>query len=165
MKALLCSLLLLSQCLTSSTPPIALAPTFRLQDMLGKAVALQDFRGKVVYVDFWFSQCIPCLAEAPAAQRLKKRFNNKEVVFLYISTDVVREAWREAIVKHGLGGPSSVHLFDPEGIHAARAYQVEGFPTYMIISRDGHLLQRDAPRPSDSKATEQALERALQQGF
>jgi thiol-disulfide isomerase/thioredoxin len=163
MKAIFCSLLFLSQCLTSSTP-LALAPNFRLQDMAGKAVALQDFRGKVVYVDFWFSQCIPCLAEAPAAQRLKKRFSDKEVVFLYISTDVVLEAWRAAIAKHALAGPSSVHLFDPEGIQAARAYQVEGFPTYMIISRDGHLLQRDAPRPSDGKAAERALKQALQQG-
>jgi hypothetical protein len=75
------------------------------------------------------------------------------------------EAWREAIAMHVLAGPSSVHLLDPEGIHAARAYQVEGFPTYMIISRGGHLLQRDAPRPSDSKAVERALEQALQQKF
>lgn len=163
MKIIRCFLLLLSHCLAPTTPPRTLAPNFRLQDMRGKAVALQDFRGKVIYLDFWFSQCRPCLAEAPAAERLKKRFKDKEVVFLYISTDVVLDAWREAIAKHALAGPTSVHLCDPEGIHAARAYQVQGFPTYMIISKDGHLLQQDAPRPSAGRATELALEQALQQ--
>jgi hypothetical protein len=52
MKAIFYYLLFLSQCLTSSTLPLVLAPNFRLQDMSGKAVALQAFRGKVVYVDF-----------------------------------------------------------------------------------------------------------------
>jgi thiol-disulfide isomerase/thioredoxin len=130
--------------------------------MTGKAVTLQDFRGKIIYVDFWFSQCRPCLAEAPATEQLKKRFIGKDVVFLYISTDVVLADWRKTIATHSLSGPNSVHLLDPQGVHAVQAYQVQGFPTYMIISRDGHILQRDAPRPSAGKATEKALEQALQ---
>ena len=147
---------------TRTAPPKEVAPAFRLLDVAGNAVALQDFRGKVVYVDFWFSACTPCLAEAPAAARLKRRFLGKDVVFLYISTDVVMDTWRAAIVKHQLNGPNSVHLFDPEGRHAVRAYKVRGFPTYFLIGRDGNILQREAPRPSAGRATIQAIEQALQ---
>ena len=132
-------------------------------DSTGKAVALQDFRGKVVYVDFWYSGCRPCLAEAPAADRLKRRFLGKDVVFLYISTETVVEGWRASIVAHGLNGPNSVHLIDPEGWHAARSYRVQGFPTYFLIGRDGSLLQRDASRPSAGRATVRAIEQALEE--
>ncbi|MET4105819.1 TlpA disulfide reductase family protein [Hymenobacter sp. UYP22] len=137
------------------------APDFRLQDTAGKAVQLQDFRGKVVYLDFWYSGCRPCVAEAPAAERLKKRLSGKDVVFVYISTDVVLEPWRKTIITHQLAGPTSVHLLDPEGIRAARPYHVDGFPTYMIISRQGEFIQRNAPRPSEGNAAERALLQAL----
>ena len=146
-----------------TAPPKEVAPAFRLLDVNGHAVALQDFRGRVVYVDFWFSACRPCLAEGPAAAQLKRRFLGKDVVFLYISIDVVMDAWRATIAKYELDSPNSVHLFDPEGWHAARAYKVQGFPTYFIIGRDGRIWQREAPRPSAGRATVRAIERALQE--
>ncbi|MDO7852311.1 TlpA family protein disulfide reductase [Hymenobacter convexus] len=157
--------LLISFCLywgQFATPPREQAPAFRLQDVAGKAVALQDFRGKVVYLDFWFSGCGPCLAQAPAAQRLNQRFKGKDVVFLYISTDAVVETWRASIVSHKLDGPNTVHLLDPEG-RAFRAYRAQGYPTYFLIGRNGELLQRAAPRPSAGRTIIRAIEQALEE--
>lgn len=157
--------LLLTQC-AAPTPPAApnaagVAPDFRLQEVSGKAVALRELRGKVVYLDFWYSGCRPCLAEAPASSKLKRAFLGRDVVFLYVSTDTNINQWRQTIDKFALAGPNSVHLFDPEGWHAARAYQVQGFPTYLLISRDGRILSRNAPRPSEGAKTVAALEQAL----
>ncbi|RZK40433.1 MAG: TlpA family protein disulfide reductase, partial [Hymenobacter sp.] len=84
-------------------------PDFRLMDTSGRAVALRDLRGKVVYLDFWYSGCRPCLAEAPAAAKLKQQFAGQEVVFVYISIETNVDGWRQAIEKNSLAGPASIH--------------------------------------------------------
>ena len=136
------------------------APDFRLQEASGKVVTLQDFRGKVVYLDFWGSWCRPCLAEAPAAAQLKKQFLGRDILFVYISNETYFDGWLKTIEKYALASPNSVHLLDPEGKHAIRAYNVQGYPTYMIISRSGQVVNGMAPRPSDGRKTVAALERA-----
>jgi peroxiredoxin len=138
-----------------------LAPEFSLRDASGKTVALQDFRGKVVYLDFWYSACKPCLAEAPAAVPLKKRFLGREVVFLYISVDQNPETWRRTLKKYPLTGANSVHLLDAKGDKAAKAFQVGSFPNYWIIGRNGRIWQNSAPRPSSGSEVVAALEKAL----
>lgn len=146
---------------TATLPKGQPAPDFRLMDTAGKAVALHDLRGKVVYLDFWYSGCRPCLAEAPAADKLKQQFLGQDVVFVYISIETNVDGWKQAVEKHHLASANSVHLIDPEGWHAARAYHVVGFPTYMIIGRDGRIWQTEAPRPSDGSQTVAALKHAL----
>ncbi|WP_324670828.1 TlpA disulfide reductase family protein [Hymenobacter sp. GOD-10R] len=140
-----------------------LAPVFTLQDASGKRVSLQDFRGKVVYLDFWYSSCAPCLAEAPAAVKLKKQFMGRDVVFLYISIDRKADDWQKALARHPLTSPNSVHLLDPGGYKASANYGVGGFPSYWIIGRDGRIRQGAAPRPSAGAETVAVLEQALAQ--
>jgi len=140
-----------------------LAPTFTLQDASGKRVSLQDFRGKVVYLDFWYSSCAPCIAEAPAAMKLKKQFMGKDVVFVYISVDRKADDWQKALAQHPLTGPNSVHLIDPGGYKASANYGVGSFPSYWIIGRDGKIRQGSAPWPSAGKEIVVALEQALAQ--
>jgi len=151
------------QALRDNSPlqPGNLAPAFRLTDAGGKAVSLKEMRGKVVYIDFWYSSCKPCLAEAPAAQELKKKFLGQDVVFLYISIDQGSALWHRTIAKYALDSPNSVHLQDPEGWLAARPFHVGGYPSYWIIGRDGRIRRGDAPRPSAGATTVAALEQAL----
>jgi len=139
----------------------SMAPTFRLNNAEGRAVTLNDFRGKVVYLDFWYSNCRPCLAEASAAQALKKKFLGQDVAFLYISIDLGAALWRRTIAKYALDSPNSVHLLDPEGWLAARPFQIAGYPSYWIIGRNGRIRRGDAPRPSAGTETVLALEQAL----
>ena len=183
MRCLLLLALLLGACLTSWAQPAALVPDgkplpasklpvvpltkgqpgpdFRLMDTSGRAVALRDLRGKVVYLDFWYSGCRPCLAEAPAAAKLKQQFASQEVVFVYISIETNVNNWQQAVKKNALAGPASIHLLDPEGNYATRAYHVEGFPTYLLLDRQGRVWDGNAPRPSDGARTVQAIEQAL----
>ncbi|QKG56657.1 TlpA family protein disulfide reductase [Hymenobacter sp. BRD128] len=146
---------------TATLPKGQAAPDFRLMDTAGKAVDLRDLRGKVVYLDFWYSGCRPCLAEAPAADKLKQQFLGKDVVFVYVSIETNVGDWKQAVEKHHLTSSNSVHLIDPEGWHAARAYHVVGFPTYILIGRGGHIWQTEALRPSDGAKTVEALQQAL----
>ncbi|WP_303311322.1 TlpA disulfide reductase family protein [Hymenobacter sp. BT730] len=156
--------LLICRCIVAvSLPPHANvpAPNFRLQDNTGKAVALHDFRGKVVYLDFWYSGCEPCLAEAPAADKLKKRFLGRDVVFLYISVDQSTETWKQTLKKYPLTGSNSVHLIDAKNGSTAGAFKVGSFPSYWIIGRNGQIRNSGVPRPSSGQEVVTALEQAL----
>ncbi|WP_201980546.1 TlpA family protein disulfide reductase [Hymenobacter rubidus] len=140
------------------------APTITLVDDRGKKVSLADFKGKVVYLDFWASWCAPCLAEAPAAAKLRKHFVGRDVLFLCVSIDSREGAWQKALAAYSLRSSNTVHLRDGGEWEAAtaQAYLIGSVPSYIIIGRDGRLMHLNAPRPSDAKTTA-LLEKALQE--
>ena len=139
------------------------APAFTLRDNTGRTVSLSDLRGKVVYLDFWGTWCPPCLREMPASHDLKAKFVGREVVFLYISVGDAEEKWQRVLTDQHLTSPNSIHLRQPKESQVAFDYQVNGFPTYWLIGRDGRILDMQAPRPSEGAKTVAAIEAALQQ--
>ncbi|MCC3157849.1 TlpA family protein disulfide reductase [Hymenobacter sp. 15J16-1T3B] len=138
------------------------APDFTVRDATGKPVRLSDFRGKVVYLDFWASWCAPCLQEMPASAALREKYAKQDVVFLYVSVDTKEPAWKGALAKPLLTGPNARHGW-AQGFEtpAAKAYSIESIPAYFIIDRQGQLRGSAAPRPSAGQATIDALNEAL----
>lgn len=138
------------------------APDFTVRDATGREVRLSDFRGKVVYLDFWASWCGPCLLEMPASARLRQQFASQDVVFLYVSVDAKEQAWKAALTKPGLDGPNARHGWAP-GFEAPapKEYKVEAIPAYFIIDRNGKLQTGATPKPSAGQATIDALNAAL----
>src|SRR5574341_2636202 len=53
------------------------APDFTLKDLNSRKVRLADFRGKVVFLNFFATWCVPCRAEMPAMERLHREFKGK----------------------------------------------------------------------------------------
>lgn len=138
------------------------APTFTLLDQSGHAVSLHDFRGKVVYLDFWGTWCAPCRQELPARARLLQQFAGREVVFVSIAVNDAAATWQRVVATEHLAGPAQVALRSPDPTVAA-AYNVQSFPTYLLIGRDGRIQLTAAPRPSSGPAVTEAIEHALQQ--
>ena len=132
------------------------APDFTLTDINGQEVSLSDFRGKVVYLDFWASWCGPCMREVPHAKELKARMQGEEdLVFLYVSIDTDEAAWRRTVEEREIQG---VHLNVPGGSHAVPAsYNLKGVPTFYVIGRDGMIYDNRPPRPSNPKVDEVLL--------
>ncbi|MET4107562.1 TlpA disulfide reductase family protein [Hymenobacter sp. UYP22] len=137
------------------------APAFTLLDQKGQPVSLTDFRGKVVYLDFWGTWCAPCRQELPAAARLARHFAGRDVVFVSIAVNDPEKKWQQVVAAEQLTGLKQVQLRSPDAT-VPTAYHVWEYPTYLILGRDGHIRLTNAPRPSAGAVTVLALEQALQ---
>jgi thiol-disulfide isomerase/thioredoxin len=136
------------------------APAFTLQDMEGNEVSLADFKGKVVYLDFWASWCGPCMREVPHAKELKKRFQGQDdLVFLYVSVDDDMDAWKRTVETHAISG---IHLFS-KGWKSdiVKQYNVKGVPTFLIIDREGIIHNNKPGRPSSGDVIDEQLRTVL----
>jgi thiol-disulfide isomerase/thioredoxin len=137
------------------------APSFTLTDINGNEVALSDFNGKVVYLDFWASWCGPCMREVPFAKELKKKFEGQDdLVFLYISVDEDPQAWRNKVEEQQIQG---VHLnISGMSSEISRSYNVKGVPSFFIIDREGKIHDNNPGRPSSGSKIEEQLRAALE---
>ena len=124
---------------------------FKLMGVDGKEFSIADFKGKVVYVDFWASWCGPCREQFPYSKQLHDKLTEKQkkdIVFLYISIDNTVEIWKNAMLKYNLEGE---HGLSSGGWNSAAAkyYKLTSIPRYMLIDKKGNVVDPNAKRPSD----------------
>jgi thiol-disulfide isomerase/thioredoxin len=121
-----------------------------LKDMDGKSFGIDDFKGKVVYIDFWASWCGPCRNEMPASKQLHEMFTEKQlkdIVFLYISIDASEEAWKNAVKELGIEGKLGISPGNWNS-EITRYFQIYSIPHYMLMDKKGKIVDTDAKRPS-----------------
>lgn len=95
-----------------------------------------DLQGKVVVVNFWFSQCKPCIAELPGLNALVDSFRtNKEVVFLAPDFE------KRPVVKRFLQTNVLRYRVFPEAETLVKNCNIAAYPTHLIIGRNGRVLK------------------------
>jgi peroxiredoxin len=109
------------------------APDFTLVDLKGNEVALSDFRGKTVFINFWATWCPPCRAEMPEIEAVHQEYKDKGVVVLGVDISEPENTVRQYIQK---GGFSWTIVLDSTG-EVARNYQIAAIPTSFFIDREG----------------------------
>jgi peroxiredoxin len=133
------------------------APDFTLPSIDGQQVSLQQYRGKVVFLNFWATWCIPCREEMPGLEQLHQKYQSEGLVVLAIDLKESAEQVKTFFQKHGLSFPS---LLDQQG-SVFRDYLVAGMPTTYLIGRDGKLFARGIGGRDWTRAEAQELIRTL----
>ena len=112
-------------------------PNINLEDLKGKKVDLKDFKGKVIFLNFWATWCGPCKEEMPSMEALYQRFKDRNFIFLTISVDYEgSKPVREFIEKNRYTFPV---LVDQKS-ETLDIFEVTGIPTPFVIDKQGKLL-------------------------
>ncbi|MCB9422286.1 MAG: TlpA family protein disulfide reductase [Ardenticatenaceae bacterium] len=109
------------------------APNFTSPVLSGGEVALADYSGDVVIVNFWATWCPPCKAEMPGINAFYERHQEEGLVVLAVNAKESESLVRPFIEASGFTFPV---LLDPAG-SVVNQYQIRSFPTTLIIDRDG----------------------------
>lgn len=136
------------------------SPVFNLPDTSGVLHHLEAFRGKVVYVDLWASWCGPCRQEMPYLKKIYDQYkgNDKLQVISIAAFDAKNRKYRYDVIKKE--GMEWLQLEDTNDAFA-KAYQANFIPRYIIIDKEGRIVDSDAVRPSEPEKLAIILNREI----
>ena len=110
-----------------------LAPDFTLIDLEGNSVTLSDFRGKVIFINFWASWCPPCRAEMPEIEAVYQEYKSKDVVFIGIDLLETENEVRQLVEEGGFSWTFVIDTTDEVGMN----YGITVIPTTFFVDKKG----------------------------
>jgi cytochrome c biogenesis protein CcmG/thiol:disulfide interchange protein DsbE len=114
-----------------------LAPTRQLRVLNEQRTAsLEDYRGKVVLLNFWASWCDPCKKEAPAVERAYQRYKSQGLQVIGANVDDLSTKANAFIEKYGITYPNWVYSSG----NATRDFGTRRMPETFVIDRDGKVV-------------------------
>jgi thiol-disulfide isomerase/thioredoxin len=122
------------------------APKFTFNSIQGQEVSLESLKGKILYIDIWATWCKPCLQQLPAMKELEEKYRDSNVQFVSISVDQDKdkEKWARMIQEKEMKG---LQLFAGKSTSFSQDYKVSSIPRFVIIGKNGELINDNAPRP------------------
>jgi len=124
------------------------APDFEVRTLDGGSLRLRDFRGQVVFLNFWATWCVPCRREMPAMEKLYREFRDQGFTIVALDLNEPTAAVRAFVKELGLTFPVGI---DPAMVNFA-VYGGRALPTSYLIGRDGKILGMViGPREWDSQ--------------
>lgn len=108
--------------------------SFSVTDMFGNKYSLEELKGKVIVMNFWFVECKPCVMEMPELNKLVEKYKNKDVVFLGFATN------KKAKIDQFLKTKSFNYNLIADSENIANLYNVNSFPTHVIIDKNSKIV-------------------------
>jgi thiol-disulfide isomerase/thioredoxin len=140
---------------TSMLPPLLKNEADKIfEKLIGK------YNGKVVYIDFWATWCGPCKQEIPYSKILSDHFNGQDVIFLNLCCYSDKKSWESLIKSEQMTGDHYLLSADENNI-LWKIFNIHGVPTYDLIDKEGKIINKDAPRPSEGPTTIAAIDKLL----
>ena len=122
----------------------------QLKDVFGNTVRLSDYRGKVVFLNFWATWCPTCVVEMPAMEKLHRRLKEKAFVMVAVNLQESPARVKSFFEKLGL---SFISLLDSSGA-VGSGFAVRGLPTTFVLDKEGRIIGKAlGPREWDSRAS------------
>ena len=126
-----------------------------LTDLNDKEVKYEQLplKGKLLFIDIWATYCPDCRKELPALETLQEDYKAEPIIFVSISVDRDKEAWKAMVKEKKLGG---IHLYaSPETKELFKElYDLRSIPRYMLIDEKGNIINANLPMPSDKNLKE-----------
>lgn len=119
-------------------------------DKEGKEKTLNDFKGKILYIDMWSTSCGPCIAKFPHQEQLLKRLKaldlDSTVLFLNINAEDSKRKWKKGLRKYH---PTGINLYSSDTSFYTR-WNVDGLPCYILVDASGTVLGKGICGPDDA---------------
>jgi peroxiredoxin len=122
----------------------------QLKDVFGNTVRLSDYRGKIVFLNFWATWCPTCVIEMPSMEKLHRRLKDKEFVMVAINLQETPVLIKSFFEKLEL---SFTALLDSSG-EVGTGFAVNALPTTFVLDKEGRIIGKAlGPREWDSRAS------------
>ncbi|BCE02681.1 TlpA family protein disulfide reductase [Marinicellulosiphila megalodicopiae] len=121
----------------------------------GENVDLSQYKGKVIFVEFWASWCVTCAKSFPTYNKLHNELDTEEFVFISINTDKkVKDA--EKFLKRT---PADFLVVRDSKKEAVKTYGPKGYPSGYIVNKEGKIvgIEESQPEYEELKALLQSL--------
>ena len=137
-----------------------LAPSFELLSLKGGPVQLADYKGKVLFINFWATWCGTCKVEMPSMEKLYQRFKEYDFEMLTISVDKDISLIDPFLRQYNLTFPV---LLDPKSEVAKKNYKTTGVPETFIVDKSGIIVHKAiGPRDWATDETMEAFAQLIQ---
>ncbi|WP_171047847.1 TlpA family protein disulfide reductase [Pedobacter xixiisoli] len=123
---------------------------FAYPDTSGRINRLDDFKGKIVVIDFWFVGCIPCLELAKQMKKIGHGLKGRDVVFITANVDQNQAKWKNAVKEGNYTHQGTINLF-LGGMKSPilRHYNITAYPRLIIIDKHGLIVTSTPVVPID----------------
>lgn len=149
----------------SDNSTLVAAPDFSLVDQYGNIHSLSDYKGKVVFLNFWATWCPPCNSEMPDIQELYDKYSadpNSEVAILSVAfPDYGTETSVDGIKEFLDSNVYTYPVLMDENADLLLSYYITAYPTTFIINADGYILGY-IPGAMDKETMESVIAQALE---
>ena len=112
------------------------APALALPEPSGRMLRLADLRGKVVFLNFWATWCVPCREEMPAMERLLRAYQDRGLAVVAVNVRDSKAQVETFMKELHLGFPT---VLDADG-SVSRRFAVRGLPVSFLLDREGRIL-------------------------
>ncbi len=104
-----------------------------LTDLQGNKSSMESLKGKIIVLNFWFTNCAPCIEEMPDLNKMKAKYEKEEIVFFAITFN------KKDIILSFLEKTKLDYIIIPNDQKTIDDFQIKFFPTNILINKDGKV--------------------------